>query len=704
MSSNSCDQTGDLSSNANSAPNTESPTEPQPLTTTPQDPKPNSLSANDLIRGGHKLRRQNMPPPNLQNKSDTENHLNNNNNTNTYSHKHSSSQYTSSSISHQPYSSHSSHKHSSSQSTSSFTSHTLSNNNPSRDTKKCSNVHRYCDCRNNPGEKTLLPTLEWSERDRVRLTREISHKRYMERQALDSNIIDGTIFNNRNEKFQKTWKCNCNELCPAYEVCHRCKGLRRFSKPKKRCPTKQLIRSTKPMDKKWIHVLNNFEYFKHIVLHNCRRQSHIINVIDEDNNIDGYLESTLRAVIKTFKVEKAKREGDYRVFLTCPKDKNVKGKECGKKVNARVVEFGLYGIEKTMPVGDERTRIEALRIMFEEEMTLAKLTFDRKRVIDEIEQGLPDVYAYYSQCIRDGCKYVNGFHCDPKDREAHYVWVNFEREGLCYVPVYEKFVICPDPNCQKNGERTRWCSLCGKQHLEHEPCGPLDPRSIMSKEELAERDKQIREGTLQVCTCGAYYGKESNTCDYITCVRPSCGRGFCFGCGDDLKSVRHLDHMAVGPIKGEVEEGFGCKNRFVIDAASNLQSEFRDKVRDRIFTKDGVEKLQDLFAFSALRVFTDHLRPLEEGDGKVWLSNLIDNAKNDGQFGNLILNAATIQNADFWERGKKMIMREEIANLIDSEFLMQQAQTLLNQNELEVNGRNWLQDIVDRAIEKGTIK
>ena len=61
------------------------------------------------------------------------------------------------------------------------------------------------------------------------------------------------------------------------------------------------------MDKKWIHVLNNFEYFKHIVLHNCRKQSHIVNVIVEDNNIDGYLESTLRAVIKTFKVEKAKR-------------------------------------------------------------------------------------------------------------------------------------------------------------------------------------------------------------------------------------------------------------------------------------------------------------------------------------------------------------------------------------------------------------
>ena len=47
-----------------------------------------------------------------------------------------------------------------------------------------------------------------------------------------------------------------------------------------------------------------------------------------------------------------------------------------------------------------------------------------------------------------------------------------------------------------------------------------------------------------------------------------------------------------------------------------------------------------------------------------------------------------------------MIMREEIANLTDSEFLMQEAQTLLNQNELEVNGKNWLQDIVDRAIEK----
>ena len=681
MSSNSCDQTGDLSSNANSAPNTESPTEHQPRTTTkPQDTKTNSLSA-------------------------TENNLNNNNNTNTSSsHKHSSSQSTSSTTSHQPYSSHSSHKHSSSKSTSSFISHTFSNN-PSRDTKKCSNVHWYCDCRNNPGKKTRLPTLEWTKRHRGRLTREISHKIFMERQALDSNIIDGHIWKNRNEKFQKTWKCNCNELCPAYEVCHICWGLRRFSKLNKKCPTKQLIGSTEPINKEWIHVSTpDIEDFKHIVLHNCRRQSHIINVIDENNNIDGYLESTLRAVIRTFKVEKEKGEKDYRVFLTCPKDKNVKGKECGKKVAASVVKFGLYGIEKTMPVGDERTRIETLRIMFEQEMTLAKLTFDRKRVIDEIEHGLPDVYAIYSQCIRDGCKNVNGFHCDPKDRVSHYAYIECARQGLRRVPVYEKFVLCPDPNCQKNGKRTRWCSLCGIQHLEHEPCRPHDPRSIMSKEELAECDKQIREGTLQVCTCGAYYGKESNTCDYITCERPGCGRGFCFGCGDDLKSVTHLDHMAAGPIKGEVEEGFGCKNRFVIDAASNLQSEFRDKVRDRIFTKDGVEKLQDLFAFSALRVFTDHLRPLEEGDGKDWLSNLIDNAKNDGQFGNLILNAATIQNANFWERGKKMIMRNEIANLIDSEFLMQQAQTLLNQNELEVNGKNWLQDIVDRAIEKGTIK
>ena len=33
--------------------------------------------------------------------------------------------------------------------------------------------------------------------------------------------------------------------------------------------------------------------------------------------------------------------------------------------------------------------------------------------------------------------------------------------------------------------------------------------------------------------------------------------------------------------------------------------------------KMGYQKLQDLIAFSALRVFTDHLRPLEEGDGKV---------------------------------------------------------------------------------------
>jgi len=433
---------------------------------------------------------------------------------------------------------------------------------------------------------------------------------------------DEKLTSRRRSLFRETWVCRCKDDCPA-KTPVKAKG----KKAKKvTCPTRQKVqqiasshvhteicfddgeRPTVGDEFTWVTVTP----WMMLVLHKSRRLTHHLWIVDpETGELDGYLESKLRMLTESLQVRHAIRRGPngpYAVGVQCPKDRG-DCKECKTHIDTSVVVKGLVRAVSMMSEGTSRDRLVQLLRRFEGAVMQALLAFDAERVKETQEYGYANPYAEYTKCPRTGCAYCNGFRCDPRERRL--------QNGRT-----AKIVRCPDPRCLTDGDPTHWCSLCGRKHMEHEHCPLPDPRAEMSPEELAEYDKEVRAGNLQVCVCGAFHAKDDG-CDSIHCPRRGCGRHICFGCGAEIGDEYTNAHMTVGP--RELHPGtthWGCRRTYARKAASNEESEYRTEVRAWLLRSVNSRTLM----VEAQFVLRDPLRPLEEGEGKVWLAALVARA------------------------------------------------------------------------------
>lgn len=430
----------------------------------------------------------------------------------------------------------------------------------------------------------------------------------------------------RRTLFRDTWVCHCKGKCPA-ELPAKGKGKGKGKKAK--CPTRQKVkqiasthlhtemcfddgdRAKKGEAFEWITIIP----WMMMVLHKSRRLTHHLWIIDpETGELDGYLEPKLRMLTDSLQVVISLKSsgGPYSVLVQCPKDRG-DCKECKMQIDSSVVVNGLALAVDNMSDGAPKDRLVQLQRRFESAIMQAILAFDKERCKEMEKYRYASPYREYTCCPRVGCTYCNGFRCNPKDRR-----LPNGRIG--------KIVRCPDPDCQQEGEPTWWCSLCDKKHLEHERCPLPDPREGMSPEDLAFHDKEVREGREQVCPCGAFHMKDAG-CDSVHCPRRGCGRHICFGCGAEIGSGYTTAHMTVGP--REHHPGtthWGCRRTYARKAASNEDSEYRTEVRAWLLRSVNSKALM----VEAQFVLTDPLRPLEEGEGKEWLADLIARAIEQG--------------------------------------------------------------------------
>jgi len=347
-----------------------------------------------------------------------------------------------------------------------------------------------------------------------------------------------------------------------------------------------------------------------IILHKSRRLTHHLSVFDpESGDLDESLEPILEMLIKSLQVSHAhhRARDPYTVTVQCPKDRGDSCTECKKAIDASVASNGLARTVANMPVGAAKKRLELLLQRFEGAVMEALLAFDAERVKEQLEYNA-HACAEYTRCPRAGCRFCNGFRCDPRARG------------------HVKIIRCPDAECQTDGEPTWWCTLCGKKHMEHDRCPLPDPREDMSAEDLAYHDGEVRAGREQVCVCGAFHAKDAG-CDSITCPRRGCRRHICFGCGAEIGQKYTHDHMTVGPRENQPgTTHWGCRRTFARKAASNEESEYRTEVRAWLLSSVNSRTLM----VEAQFVLTDPLRPLEEGEGKEWLAALVARAIGDG--------------------------------------------------------------------------
>ena len=264
-----------------------------------------------------------------------------------------------------------------------------------------------------------------------------------------------------------------------------------------------------------------------------------------------------------------------------------------------------------------KDKLRILRERFESAVMEKILAFDANEVKKPVESGFQNPVAHYTRCPRTGCQYCNGFHCNPIERRQ-------PSGRVC------KIVYCPDFECRnEDGWPTYWCTICNKKHKEHERCQLQDPRADMSPEDLAFHDKEVREGREQVCPCGAFYFKDLK-CDSVSCKRPGCGIHFCFGCGEEIGNAYASDHMTSGPRENHPGQQWGCRRTYARKAASNEESAYRTIVREWLFGSLNSRPLMEAARF----VLNDPLRPLQEGKGKEWLSELVAQAVDAGTIKN----------------------------------------------------------------------
>ena len=169
----------------------------------------------------------------------------------------------------------------------------------------------------------------------------------------------------------------------------------------------------------------------------------ILNHETGDGDLDPSLESVLEYMMESFTVSNNKQKKNfddpYLVSFICPKDRNVPGKQCNKKISVSVVVEALSLATESI-ASKNKSRLFALKRRFEERIMEKLLSFDRKVVNAKLEKGQSRVYAQYTQCPRTGCSNCNGFRCDPNSRRQPNGQVG-------------KIVSCPDINCME-----WWCS------------------------------------------------------------------------------------------------------------------------------------------------------------------------------------------------------------------------------------------------------
>lgn len=370
--------------------------------------------------------------------------------------------------------------------------------------------------------------------------------------------------------------------------------------------------------------------WKWIIMCKTRRQTHHLHVIDpKSGDLDESLEPILELLtkslqVKSFNVESlqvklapGKSYEPYVATVQCSKDRGAH-KECTRRIDASVVSKGLALAHANMHDGAAKERLALLLHRFESAVMEAFLASDAERVKKALEQALEqardNVATEFTRCTREGCIYVNGYRCNPSERRLP--------NGQ-----FTKITRCPDEGCRnEDGEPTWWCTLCGKKHMEHEHCPLPDPRADMSAEDLAFHDAEVRAGREQVCDgCGAHYAKDEG-CDSVRCSRRGCGRHMCFGCGAEIGDAYIRDHLTYGPREHDVEYHWGCRRTFVRKAASNEKSDYQKVVRAWLLESVNSPPLM----VEARFVLNDPLRPLDEGEGKEWLTTLVARAIEKG--------------------------------------------------------------------------
>jgi hypothetical protein len=514
------------------------------------------------------------------------------------------------------------------------------------------------------------------------------------------------MFGDRRKRFNKVYKCNCEDICPRYKKCSHCDGL--LVTNIKACPTKQQVSSDEPTDKEWDQIKQPQYY----LLHSTRHNPHLFKIYDEETGtLDEYLEhilfvflaETLQVHKNTQKKKGRKLQSDepYLVDCKCPKDRDISVvKQCTRRIGVKPIINGLTLAIEQMPDGAPKTKLINFRNRFREEIMEAILRFDRERVRSGIENGDSNVYAEYTRCPRAGCTYCNGFRCNPEERKLQNGRIN-------------NIVYCPDLNCQQEGEHTWWCSLCDLKHLGK--CKPPDPRKKMTKEELQFHDEQVSLGLEQVCSCGFYYSKTNGTCDHVTCKL--CKRQFCFGCGAKIDGRNYMTvHLSYGPRENEIGDGWGCRRMFAIKASSNtVTPEYRERVRE--FLEDSLENADrsknnfysaissESLMLEAEFVLNNPMHQLE-GEGRDWLLNLVIQANLKGIYRGIIRKATSlITNQQSEEYKYRRYLRSHLEESLHSPILMELAREELNKSNTNFKDdeKQWLEDLVNKAGLKKTL-